>query len=200
MTFAQLAAFNVALLAAIVSPGPALLVAIRTTLGAGRAAGIAAGSGLAVMASAWTLMALLGLDAIFRLFPWAYAAAKLVGAAYLLFIAYRIWRHAGERIETPERSGRLAWLQGFLVNLANPKSVLFAAAVLVVVFPSRMSAVDNAVVVLNHLVVELVFYTLLAFTMSADRIRRSYLRAKVHLDRAASVVLGALGLRLLVSR
>ena len=40
MTFGQLLAFNIALLVAIASPGPALLMAIRTTLSGGRRADV----------------------------------------------------------------------------------------------------------------------------------------------------------------
>ena len=200
MTIEHLLAFNIALLVAIASPGPALLVAIRTTLSAGRGAGIAIGGGLGLMAATWTLAALLGLETVFRLFPWAYATAKLAGAAYLLYIAYKLWRGARNTVGAQARPANRAFRQGFLINLLNPKSVLFAAAVLIVVFPAEMSAVENAAVVLNHLVVELLFYTALAFGMSTEAVRRTYLRAKIYIDRTASVVLGALGLRLFVSR
>ena len=93
----HLLAFNLALLAAIASPGPALLYALRMTLGGGRAAGIATGCGLAVMAATWTLMALLGLDGLFRLFPWAYTAFKIAGALYLLYVAWTTWRGARDQ-------------------------------------------------------------------------------------------------------
>lgn len=200
MTLDQLLAFNIALLAAIVSPGPALLVAIRTILGSGRSAGIAIGTGLGLMAAIWTMMALLGLDALFRLFPWAYATVKTIGAIYLLFIAYQMWTGAKERIGGDAQPARRAFRRGFLINLLNPKSMLFAAAVLIVVFPAQMTLTENVVVVLNHLAVELLFYIGLAFAISTQAVSRRYLRAKRHIDRAASVVLGALGLRLLVSR
>ncbi len=200
MTFEHLLAFNIALFAAIASPGPALLVAIRTTLSGGRPAGIAIGCGLGLMAAIWTLMALLGLETVFRLFPWAYAAAKFAGAAYLLYVAYKMWTGARDGIGVESRPNNHAFRQGFLINLLNPKSVLFAAAVLIVVFPAGMSGMENAVVVLNHLVIEILFYTALAFGMSTRAVSQRYLRAKVYIDRAASVILGALGLRLLVSR
>lgn len=145
-------------------------------------------------------MALLGMDAVFDVFPWAYATAKTLGAAYLLFIAYKTWTNARSKVDTQVLPAGHAFRQGFLINLLNPKSVLFAAAVLIVVFPAEMSAVDNALVVLNHLAVELLFYTALAFGMSSSAVSERYLKAKVYFDRTASVVLGALGLRLLVSR
>tara|TARA_B110000977_G_C10859105_1_gene408991 strand:- start:31 stop:201 length:171 start_codon:yes stop_codon:yes gene_type:complete len=49
-----------------------------------------------------------------------------------------------------------------------------------------------ALVVLNHLVVEVLFYVGLAFAMSTPAVRNSHLKAKVYLDRTASVVLGGL--------
>ena len=90
MTLAQLLAFNVTLLVAMFSPGPALLVAVQTNLGAGRRAGIAVGCGLGLVAATWTLMALIGFAAVFELFPAAYVDARTAGAAYLLYLAYRI--------------------------------------------------------------------------------------------------------------
>ena len=94
MGIEHIVAFNLALLAALVSPGPALLYALRMTLSSGRTAGIATGCGLAVMAATWTLMALLGLEGLFRLFPWAYTIFKFVGAFYLIYVAWRTWRNA----------------------------------------------------------------------------------------------------------
>ncbi|MEM8815742.1 MAG: LysE family translocator [Pseudomonadota bacterium] len=200
MDIQHLIAFNIALFAAIATPGPALMVAVRTTLNTGRISGIAIGAGLGTMAATWTLMALLGMDAVFDMFPWAYATAKTLGAAYLLFIAYKTWTNARSKVDTQVLPAGHAFRQGFLINLLNPKSVLFAAAVLIVVFPAEMSAVDNALVVLNHLAMELLFYTALAFGMSSSAVSERYLKAKIYFDRTASVVLGALGLRLLVSR
>lgn len=200
MSIEHLLAFNIALFAAIASPGPALLVAIQTALSSGRAAGLAIGCGLGLMAALWTLMALMGLEAVFRLFPWAYAVAKIIGALYLLSIAWQMWGGAKKNIEPSITPTKRAFRQGFMINVLNPKSMLFAAAVLVVIFPSNMSLFENAIVVLNHLIVEIVFYAALAFGMTTEAVSRRYMKAKVYIDRTAAVVLGALGLRLLVSR
>ena len=166
----------------------------------GRRAGIAVGLGLGLMASLWTTMALLGLETIFKLMPWAYMIMKFLGALYLLYIAFVMWRDARDEIEVRMAPSRHAFRQGFLVNAFNPKSVLFAAAVLVVIFPKDMTLIENAAVVFNHLLVEMCFYTAVAFAMSTTAARNTYLKAKVYIDRIASVVLSVLGLRLLLSR
>lgn len=200
MTIEQLVAFNIALLVAIASPGPALLVAIQTTLSSGRPGGIAIGCGLGLMASAWTLMALLGLETVFQLFPWAYAGARVLGALYLLFIAWRMWRDARRQINADTRPGRHLFRQGILINALNPKSVLFAAAVLVVIFPPGMTLTEDAIVVFNHLLIEILFYTCLAYGLGIRAVRSGYLKAKIYFDRIAAAVLGGLGLRLLLER
>jgi len=200
MTWAQLVTFNVVLIVAIASPGPAMLMATQTTLSAGRTAGIAVGAGLGLMAAIWTMMALLGFGVVFELFPFLYVGAKAAGAAYLLYIAYRMWRSAGVPAKAVIKPGRRAFRQGFLVNLFNPKSVLFAAAVLVTVFPAGIGAADSIVIVANHFLVEIAFYTALAFGMSTQAVAKRYMQAKIYIDRAAAIVLGALGLRILLSR
>ncbi|MEL7013991.1 MAG: LysE family translocator [Pseudomonadota bacterium] len=202
MELAHLLAFNVALLAAIASPGPSLLYLIKTTLTNGRAAGIATGAGLAVMAALWTLAALLGLEGIFSLFPWAYAVMKTLGALYLIWIAIQTWRHARTPIveNAPQSSHERAFLAGILINLANPKSVFFAAAVIVVIFPENLTGAEKSLIFINHLAVELIVQPALAFLLSTGVIRRRYLAAKPIIDRCTAAILGALGVRLLLSR
>ena len=59
------------------------------------------GLGLARWQLCWTLAALLGLEAVFALFPWAYSALKIGGALYLIWICHQTWRgadrHVGDR-------------------------------------------------------------------------------------------------------
>ncbi|MEO0772297.1 MAG: LysE family translocator [Pseudomonadota bacterium] len=202
MELAHLIAFNLALLAAIASPGPSLLYLVKTTLTKGRAAGVAAGAGLATMAALWTLAALLGLDGIFTLFPWAYAVLKTLGAAYLIWIAVQTWRHATAPVPegTVAASKGRAFLSGLMINLGNPKSVFFAAAVLVVIFPADLTAAEKSIIFFNHLAVELLVQPLLAILLSTGVIRARYLALKPVIDRTVSVILGALGLRLLFAR
>ncbi|ARE39632.1 L-lysine permease [Rhodovulum sp. P5] len=200
MQFAHLLAFNLTLLAAMAVPGPALLYALKMAISRGRRAGMAAGAGLGMVAAGWTGAALLGLDAAFRLFPWAFVGLKVAGALYLLYIAWTMWRDARTPVAEPTMPAHRAFVGGMLVNLANPKSVLFAASVLIVIFPPTLTLVEKGAVVLNHLAVEVVVYGLFAALLSTRTARTGYLRAKPLIDRLAAAVLGALGLRLLLDR
>lgn len=202
MELTHIIAFNLTLLAAIASPGPAMLFSVRATLTGGLRQGITTGVGLGVMAACWTTLALLGLDGIFAVFPWAYLAMKIAGAIYLIWIAVGMWRNARTPLHATGDAvpRRQAFLNGMAVNLANPKSVLFASAVLLVIFPRDITLAEKAFVVANHLAVELICYTGFALLLSTAPARDGYLRLKPVLDRIAAAVLGALGLRLLLDR
>lgn len=200
MTLEHLIAFNAVLIVSILSPGAAFLMAVRSSVSNGRRAGVATGLGLGLMASLWTLAALLGMDAVFALFPWAFATLKIGGAAYLIYFAVATWRGAKQQIAAAPKPHGRAFIDGFLVNFGNPKSVLFAAAVLVVVFPPNLTGLEIGFVWLNHLTLEVLFYTGCAFILSAPAARAQYLRAKPILDRTAAVILGGLGLKLLLQR
>jgi threonine/homoserine/homoserine lactone efflux protein len=200
MTLESLIAFNVVLIAAIASPGAALLYFVKTTVASGRGAGILTGLGLGVAASCWTLAALLGLDRLFVLFPWTYTGLKIGGAIYLIYLAVQTWRHATDALGDAGTPGARHFLSGIMINLGNPKSMLFAAAVIVVVFPKGLKFNEIALITANHLLIEITFYVLFATMLGGSKARAGYLRLKPLLDRIAGTVLGALGLRLLLER
>ncbi len=200
MDWTHLLAFNLTLLAALAAPGPALLFALRQAISGGFWVGMATGAGLALMAACWTAAALLGLEAVFALFPWAFVLIKTTGAIYLIWVAIGLWRDAAKPLNDTATPGKKAFLGGLLVNLANPKSVLFAASVLVVIFPAGLSLAEKALIVGNHLVIELIAYAAFAALLSTPPARAGYLRLKSSFDRVAGAILGLLGLKLLIGR
>lgn len=201
LTAGHLLAFNTALFLAVASPGPAFLVCVQASLTGGRRAGVLTGLGLAVVAGLWTLAALLGLDAVFTQFPLLYRTMKIGGAILMLSFAVLVWINATAAVaEDPiPVSNRRAFLRGVLLNLGNPKTVLFSAGVLLVIFPAGLSAVDIALITANHIALEAAVYSALAFLLSHDSIRAKYMSLKPVLGRATALVLGGLGIRLLVT-
>lgn len=200
MDWTHLAAFNLTLLVALASPGPAFLFALRQAISGGLRVGLSTGLGLSLMAAAWMAAALLGLEAVFALFPWAYVAVKTIGALYLIWISIGLWRTASQSLAASPQPGAQAFLGGILVNAANPKSMIFAASVLVVIFPAGLSLAEKTFIVVDQLVVEIIVYSLFAVLLSTPPARSGYLRLKPVFDRTAGAVLGLLGLKLLVGR
>lgn len=197
---ADLLAFNVVLLVALASPGAALIFMTRMTLASGRVAGIATGLGLGVAAAIWTLAALLGLEAMFTWLPWSYTALKIGGVLYLLWVIIQAFRHlSGPDSDPPMPRGQAFWA-GLMMNLANPKSFLFAAAVIVVVFPADLTARDIALIVANHLALEAVFYTGFGIALTSATAQAALTRCKPTLNRMTAALLRAPGVRFFLEK
>ena len=182
-----LAAFSAAAIVIILSPGPDMTLFLARTVAQGRSAGFASYLGASTGLLVHTLFAAFGLSALLAASSEAYAAVKIAGAGYLIYLAWKIWRSAGAPVAAAEAPRARAFVGGVLVNLANPKSVLFAGAVLVVIFPIDISLAHKALVVANHLAVEIIVYSTFALALSSEQVSARYMRLKPVFDRVAAV-------------
>lgn len=135
-------AFTVASVILTITPGPDMTLFLGRTLSEGRAAGLAAMLGASTGVLVHTTLAAFGLSALIAASPEAFAALKLAGAAYLVFLAAQAIR-SGSSLTLDAGAGRrhsLAsnWLTGVGINLLNPKVILFFVTFL----PSFVSAGD----------------------------------------------------------
>jgi threonine/homoserine/homoserine lactone efflux protein len=122
-------AYTVACVVLAATPGPDMALFLQKTLSGGRSHGFAALAGAMTGILAHTFAAALGLSALIAASAKLYGALKIVGALYLLYLAYGAIRHGSAlRLETQGgASSSLArtYLKGVLINLTNPKIVLF---------------------------------------------------------------------------
>lgn len=195
----QLVLFVATLAVAILSPGPGIIAVSQSAFALGRRRALPYGWGLAAGASLWCLAALLGLTVLFTALPWTYAALKLTGGAYLVWVAWKMWRHAPDPLPDPAESRLgIGFRAGMALNLANPKPALFYSAVLLSIFPAALGLADRALIYATALSVELSFYSALASLMALPLLRRRYYAAKFWIDRAAATAIGLLGLSLIL--
>jgi len=118
--------FACVLLAA--TPGADMALFLSRTLAGGRWQGFVAQAGANAGLVVHTFAAALGLSALLAASATAYQAVKIVGALYLLWLAYGALRHGtGLKLKAGNSGGGLrgAFLNGLLINLTNPKIVLF---------------------------------------------------------------------------
>lgn len=199
VTADQLSLFAATLAVAILSPGPGVVAVSQGAFALGRRRALPYGWGLAVGASLWCLSALLGLTVLFRVLPWTFVVLKLVGGAYLVWVAWQMWRHAADPLPDPAGDHRgMSFRGGMVLNLANPKPALFYSAVLLSIFPAVLLPVDKVAIYGTALTLELAFYTALANLMALPWLRRRYYGAKFRIDRIAATLIGLLGLSLIV--
>ncbi|SET57496.1 LysE family translocator [Paracoccus homiensis] len=199
VTVEQLALFVSTLAVAILSPGPGVIAVSQSAFSMGRRRALPYGWGLALGASLWCLFSLLGLTVLFRILPWTFVVLKVLGGAYLVWIAWKMWRGAPDPLPDPAESRRgTGFLGGLILNLSNPKPALFYSAVLLSIFPAQIGASDKAAIYATALTVEMSFYTGLACLMALPLLRRRYYAAKLWIDRVAAALIGALGLSLIL--
>lgn len=116
------------------TPGPSNLFAIANGMSRGRKAVLLGVAGMNTATLLWYVAAALGLGALALTFPKAVKALIIVGALYLVWLAYRALRSGfakeGGLAHAAIHAGRSAYWDSFLVQIANPKILLFFGAVL----------------------------------------------------------------------
>ncbi|MEN3793168.1 LysE family translocator [Fulvimarina sp. MAC3] len=138
-----LLAFFFAALVLTITPGPDMTLFLGRTLSQGRAAGMAAMLGAASGILVHTSLAAFGISALIAASPEAFFVLKMVGAAYLVFLAAQaIFCGSALSVKTgePKKPKPLFshWLTGLGINLLNPKIILFFVTFL----PQFVSASD----------------------------------------------------------
>lgn len=114
-----------------IAPGPDLIFLITQTYNHGARAGLPTAMGLALGNLIHTLAAALGISLIFQASATAFSVLKILGAAYLLFLAYEVMvKRTADSSQSIMRSQQSLFLRGILMNVLNPKVVLFYLAFL----------------------------------------------------------------------
>jgi len=117
-----------------ITPGPANLFAVATGVEKGRASALVGVVGMNAATLVWFGAAALGLGALVKAFPAAFRIIAVLGALYVAWLGLKAlsgaFRTAAEPDRVVVRKGRSAFVDGFAVQIANPKAVLFFTAVL----------------------------------------------------------------------
>jgi len=124
----MLLAFVPAGLALNLTPGADMMFCLGQGLRSGPRAALAASAGISLGAFVHAAVAGLGLGALVATVPFAFEVIRWVGVAYLLWLAVQALRHAGAKGDVPAITARRAFRAGLLVNLSNPKVILFVLA------------------------------------------------------------------------
>jgi threonine/homoserine/homoserine lactone efflux protein len=127
------AVFLVTAIVLLLVPGPAVLYVVTRSIEMGRGGGLASVAGITTGTVAYVVLATAGLSWLILASTVAFDAVKYVGAAYLFLLGVR--RLLGRGLDTLDeepvpRTRRRAYAQGVVVNLTNPKTIVFVFAFL----------------------------------------------------------------------
>lgn len=134
MTPESALSFFIAIFIFGVTPGPGVFAIIARALVNGGASCTLLSLGMAVSDCMYLVLACLGLAAIATHFGEVFTVIRLVGAAYLLYLGWRMWTapvHLASDEDAPPVAGPGAsFIQGFLISASNPKVIVFYIAFL----------------------------------------------------------------------
>lgn len=124
--------FLMTVLAFMVTPGPSHLLMLSNSMTHGFRPSLATAVGDLTANALQMLAAGLGLAALLIASQGALAFVKWAGVCYLVWMGIRMWRNAGavsSAVGTaPNAALKTLWMQGFITSAANPKAVVFFAA------------------------------------------------------------------------
>lgn len=121
-------AFLPAALALNLTPGADMMFCLGQGLRSGPWSALAASAGISLGAFFHAAAAGLGLSALIAAMPGAFDVIRWIGVAYLLVLAWQSLRHGRLKVEGQKASVRRAFRAGLIVNLTNPKVILFVLA------------------------------------------------------------------------
>jgi threonine/homoserine/homoserine lactone efflux protein len=204
----HLAAFLGVSAIVIVTPGPDTALTIRNSLLGGRRAGVFTAIGVSSGQAVWTLATATGIAALLAASEPAFVAVKLLGAAYLFWLgahslAAAIRGRSQKRSATVKRGSlgrRVAFRQGILSNLGNPKMAAFFPSLLPQFAPQQHAFPVLLGLGFVFCLMTLVWLTAYAFAVAraGDLLGRPAIRRAV--EAVTGAVLVALGVRLATER
>ena len=123
-------AYLVACIVIIIVPGPTVTLIIANSLTHGARAGLLNVAGTQVGIAFMIALVGFGLASLIEALGWWFEVVRLLGAAYLIWLGIKLFRSTGslgEAKNAPAPRGGF-FLQGFLVAISNPKTLVFFGA------------------------------------------------------------------------
>lgn len=189
----------------VISPGPCFVATVQYAVRGRSHDGVFVALGIAVGTIIWCISSLWGLAVLFSTFGWLYHLVRLAGALYLVFLGIKTIRSADKPLPTGQDDGirvsrSKAWQVGFLTDIGNPKAAVFFGSLFATLLPpdAPLWLLLSAVAIV--VVIEFVWYCVVAHLFALQPVSRLYRRAKRWLDYITGGIYVLLGGRLAVSR
>ncbi|WP_171263102.1 LysE family translocator [Acinetobacter terrae] len=185
-----------------ISPGPTFIYVAKNSIAISRKHGLFTALGTGTGAAIFGLLAVMGLQAVLLAVPSAYLALKICGGLYLLWLAFKIIKHAKEPMDSADTSVqpmsyKQAYRLGLITQMSNPKIAIILASVFTALLPKDIPTYFYVVLPVLCFFIDAGWYSLVAVALSAEGPRKVYLRFKALFDRIAGGVMTLLGLKLI---
>ena len=187
----------------VLIPGTGVLYTVSTAVFLGPRAGVYAALGCTFGIVPHLLASIAGLAALWHMSSVAFEIIRFAGVAYLLYLAWSMWREAGAFAGAADQkkerhSGPGIALKGALLNVLNPKLSLFFLAFLPQFLTPGAEPVWN-MLLLSSIFMGMTFVVFALYGIFAGRMRQLLTQSATagrYLQRSFAGVFAALGLRL----
>ena len=189
----------------VLIPGTGVIYTISTGLFLGFRASITAALGCTAGIIPHLSASILGLSAILHMSAVAFQAIKYAGAAYLLYLAWSMWRNTGAlKFNSPSHKSGLKQIatKGFLINILNPKLSIFFLAFLPLFISPNTSSPMFEMFILSVIFIAMTLIVFILYGISANGVRKYVVnspRVIVWLQRSFAAAFAALGIKLAVT-
>ena len=164
-------------------PGPATLAIAGTSFKHGRLRGLALAWGVTSGSMIWAVAAALGVGAGLAANHYLLDFVRYLGIAYLLWLGWNLALSAfSERNLSPKDVGAtsllLAWSIGVLIQLTNPKAVLFWGSILAIGLKPGAPAIAVLWVLITCISIDVIIVSSYAILFSNPTLTRGYLKLR----------------------
>ena len=194
--------FFITSLVVVLIPGTGVIYTISNGLFLGWRASIAAAIGCTAGIIPHLSASILGLSAILHMSALAFQVVKFTGAAYLLYLAWAMWRETGSLNFDPPSSKtglRQIITRGFLINILNPKLSIFFLAFLPLFVSPEASSPTLQMFLLSVIFMAMTLVIFILYGISANGVR-SYIvnspKVITWLQRSFAAIFAAMGVKL----
>jgi len=184
LEFSTFAYFLTASILLTLAPGPDILYLLTKSLSEGAKSGITLAAGLVSGIIFHTFLVMVGVAAFIQNSPVAFLVLKIFGAAYLIFIAFKSFQaaRAGKKISMQRSDAKISFVKlyrrGVLMNVLNPKVLLFFLAFLPQFVNFSASSPSLQIILLGVTFAVQAFLIFSAIAICAGRVRNLILRKK----------------------
>lgn len=197
-----LGSITLALMLGAISPGPTFIYVAKNSIAISRKHGLFTALGTGTGAALFGLLAVMGLQVILLAVPSAYLILKICGGLYLLWLAFKIVKHAKEPMDSIDASVQTmsykqAYRLGLITQMSNPKIAIILAGIFTALLPKDIPTYFYVVLPMLCFFIDAGWYSLVAVALSAEGPRNVYLKFKAIFDRIAGGVMTLLGLKLI---
>ncbi len=189
----------------VVMPGTGVIYTISTGLIRGTRAGVFAATGCTAGIIPSLLACIMGVAVIIHTSALAFQTLKYAGAAYLLYLAWSMWRQSGTlelQAEQKNKTMVRTAFKGFLINILNPKLTVFFLAFLPQFIPAGAPMPILNMLLLGGVFMGMTWVVFIGYAVLADKARTWIVTspAKVRcVQRTFAVLFAVLGAKLAFS-